>query len=108
MPLFLLFSKALKRGKNAPFLAYLLNALWYFKINLHFSLVVLDEQVYLYLILTTALHIEPPTMVLVSEIFRIKAKDLMSVLIRPNSFGGVVIDFDFVIVEYYSLNEHPY
>ena len=42
MPLFLLFSKVSKMPENAPFLAYLLNALWYFRKNLYFLLVVLD------------------------------------------------------------------
>lgn len=37
MPLFLMSAEEPKRGKNAPFLAYLLNALWYFEINLHFG-----------------------------------------------------------------------
>ena len=107
MPLFLMLSREPKRGENAPFLADLLNALWYFEINLHFCLVVLDEQVDLQIELATTFNGEPPTVVFVVRSFRIKAKGLMSVLIRSNSFGGVVLYFNLVIVDGDSFDEQP-
>ena len=98
MPLFLLFSETSKRGKNAPFLAYLLNALWYFEINLHFCLVVLDEQLNLNSVFAATVHCEPPAAIFVIYVLRIKAKGLMSIcLIRSLSVCGVVVDFDGVV-----------
>ena len=56
-----MISKTPKRGENAPFLAYLLNALWYFRKNLHFLIMALDEQVDLNIELSATFDAKPPS-----------------------------------------------